>query len=659
MSRHGGSIVLARNSVNLNQIKVMLRIRPSSKKERGNPSSKNVFEIIDEESVVFDPNENNDLLAMYSKKRQPKNLQFSYDHIFGPETTTDEIYDQSIRDVINHLQDGYNCTIFAYGGTGAGKTFTMLGTPVHPGLTALLAEELYSTLMEDGIGVEIICSYLEIYNENVHDLLSDIHPPKALQLLEDGSSVVVSDLSWFRPSNAEELMSILRTGNLRRSQLPTDTNKESSRSHAIFQVAVSLKRRFGTFCSKLCLVDLAGSDRASLHTDMRRRVEGANINKSLLALGSCIDALADGLQHVPFRNSKLTRLLKNSLDGNCRTIMIANVSPSSLAYDDTFSTLKYAARVKYIKNSVKKNLVSARNASVSARDLEAAKVEIALLQMEIESLRVENRDLKTTVKEHVCVAPEFRDRLQSCSPVNEPDDDDDLPFTTRNKIYSDPGCRSSLQSSGSVFEEPGMSLEKPRPRSESSYEIPRTREPLSRRSTETLEIDSPKSTFREHTDVIPEFRDYSQSWLAEPKQQRSVIVPIVHVQERQVYRDPNPNTERRQSLTKLQRAANQIDSKTETKIDENQNRIFIWIALLVASFCFLMLFTSILVQRWVVSGAKHENPEFDGFVQIGIYTGKKSFNVGQGWNTTDFQMGLESNSWRVGAHGRQRKQSKC
>ncbi|CAB3388878.1 Hypothetical predicted protein, partial [Cloeon dipterum] len=307
MSRHGGSIVLARNSVNLNQIKVMLRIRPSSKKERGNPSSKNVFEIIDEESVVFDPNENNDLLAMYSKKRQPKNLQFSYDHIFGPETTTDEIYDQSIRDVINHLQDGYNCTIFAYGGTGAGKTFTMLGTPVHPGLTALLAEELYSTLMEDGIGVEIICSYLEIYNENVHDLLSDIHPPKALQLLEDGSSVVVSDLSWFRPSNAEELMSILRTGNLRRSQLPTDTNKESS---------------------------------------------------------SCIDALADGLQHVPFRNSKLTRLLKNSLDGNCRTIMIANVSPSSLAYDDTFSTLKYAARVKYIKNSVKKNLVSARNASV-------------------------------------------------------------------------------------------------------------------------------------------------------------------------------------------------------------------------------------------------------------------------------------------------------
>ncbi|XP_065332653.1 kinesin-like protein KIF18B [Cloeon dipterum] len=445
----------------------------------------------------------------------------------------------------------------------------MLGTPMYPGLTALLAEELYSTLMEDCIGVEIICSYLEIYNENVHDLLSDIHPPKALQLLEDGSSVVVSDLSWFRPSNAEELMSILRTGNLRRSQLPTDTNKESSRSHAIFQarfsfqmhtcllnlwdvkVAVSLKRRFGTFCSKLCLVDLAGSDRASSHTDMRRRVEGANINKSLLALGSCIDALADGLQHVPFRNSKLTRLLKNSLDGNCRTIMIANVSPSSLAYDDTFSTLKYAARVKYIKNSVKKNLVSARNASVSARDLEAAKVEIALLQMEIESLRVENRDLKTTVKEHVCVAPEFRDRLRSCSPVNEPDDDDDLPFTTRNEIYSDPGCRSSLQSSGSVFEEPGMSLEKPRPRSESSYEIPRIREPLSRRSTEIMEIDSPKSTFREHADVMPEFRDYSQSWLAEPKQQRSGIVPIMPVQERQVFREtsphPNPNTERRQS----------------------------------------------------------------------------------------------------------------
>ncbi|NWH66561.1 KI18A protein, partial [Geococcyx californianus] len=170
-----------------------------------------------------------------------------------------------------------------------------------------------------------------------------------------------------KPKSAEEILQILDYGNKNRTQHPTDVNASSSRSHAVFQIYLRQQDKTASINQNVCvakmsLVDLAGSERARVtNTKGARFREGTNINRSLLALGSVINALADPKskkQHIPYRNSKLTRLLKDSLGGNCRTIMIAAVSPSSMFYDDTYNTLKYANRAKDIKSSLKSNVVS-------------------------------------------------------------------------------------------------------------------------------------------------------------------------------------------------------------------------------------------------------------------------------------------------------------
>lgn len=204
---------------------------------------------------------------------------------------------------------------------------------------------------------DIGVSYLEVYNENVMNLLTKSGP---LKLREDSNGVVVSGLILKPISSAEELLDLLAVGNANRTQHPTDANAESSRSHAVFQVHLRMTdRKTGQKRTvKLSMIDLAGSERAaSTKGNGLRFKEGANINKSLLALGNCINKLADGLKHIPYRDSNLTRILKDSLGGNCQTLMISNVSPSSLTYEDTYNTLKYASRAKKIRNTLRKNVL--------------------------------------------------------------------------------------------------------------------------------------------------------------------------------------------------------------------------------------------------------------------------------------------------------------
>jgi kinesin family member 18/19 len=204
---------------------------------------------------------------------------------------------------------------------------------------------------------EIGISYLEIYNELVMNLLTKSGP---LKLREDSNGVVVGGLILKQIHNAEELFNLLTLGNKNRTQHPTDANEESSRSHAIFQVHIRMtdKRTSVRRTVKLSMIDLAGSERAqSTKCKGLRFKEGANINKSLLALGNCINKLADGSKHIPYRDSNLTRILKDSLGGNCQTLMIANISPSSLTYEDTYNTLKYASRAKKIRHTLKQNVV--------------------------------------------------------------------------------------------------------------------------------------------------------------------------------------------------------------------------------------------------------------------------------------------------------------
>ena len=217
--------------------------------------------------------------------------------------------------------------------------------------------------------VDVSVSFLEIYNEEIRDLLAppDAYRPKGgLAMREDNRRrITVAGLVEVIPKDAEEVKAIVMMGNGRRTQSPTHANATSSRSHAVLQINVIQSPRTADVIEErtmatLSIIDLAGSERASATKNMgKRMIEGANINKSLLALGNCINALCEarGRAHIPYRNSKLTRLLKFSLGGNCRTVMIVCVAPTSRHLEDTGNTLAYANRAKEIKTKISKNVI--------------------------------------------------------------------------------------------------------------------------------------------------------------------------------------------------------------------------------------------------------------------------------------------------------------
>ena len=238
-----------------------------------------------------------------------------------------------------------------------------------PGLIFLTFEELFARIkaLEHEKIVEVSITYLEIYNETIRDLLIPGGSTKALHLREDANKQIsVPGLSSHTPASVQHVMEMILMGNGNRTISPTEANAVSSRSHAVLQVNISQKARTANIqedhtMATLSIIDLAGSERASVTKNRGERLlEGANINRSLLALGNCINALCDPHRkcHIPYRDSKLTRLLKFSLGGNCRTVMVVCVSPSSAHYDETHNTLKYGNRAKNIKTKVSRNIVS-------------------------------------------------------------------------------------------------------------------------------------------------------------------------------------------------------------------------------------------------------------------------------------------------------------
>uniref|UniRef100_A0A8D0N2M6 Kinesin-like protein n=1 Tax=Sus scrofa TaxID=9823 RepID=A0A8D0N2M6_PIG len=357
-------------------MKVVVRVRPENMKEKAAGFHK-VVHVVDKHILVFDPKQE-EISFFHGKKtinrditkRQNKDIKFVFDAVFNETSTQLEVFEHTTKPIIRSFLNGYNCTVLAYGATGAGKTHTMLGSAAEPGVMYLTMLDLYKSM--DEIKEEKVCStavsYLEVYNEQIRDLLVNSGP---LAVREDAQKgVVVQGLTLHQPKSSEEILQLLDNGNRNRTQHPTDMNATSSRSHAVFQIYLRQQDKTASInqnvrIAKMSLIDLAGSERASSTSAKGTRfIEGTNINRSLLALGNVINALADTKrknQHIPYRNSKLTRLLKDSLGGNCQTIMIAAVSPSSLFYDDTYNTLKYANRAKDIKSSLKSNVLNLDN----------------------------------------------------------------------------------------------------------------------------------------------------------------------------------------------------------------------------------------------------------------------------------------------------------
>jgi len=297
--------------------------------------------------------------------------RFTFDSVYDARNSQREIYEQTALPIVRAAIEGYNGTVFCYGQTGTGKTHTMEGS-LDPVSERGIIPNAFDTVFADIDATDssnktflVRASFLEIYNENVRDLLAK-DQTQICQLKETSDrGVYVNGLTTFVVKSSAEMRKILEVGKKNRSVGATAMNADSSRSHSIFTVTVETSETSpGEPASearikvgKLNLVDLAGSERQSkTHAVGDRLKEATKINLSLSALGNVISALVDGKStHIPYRDSKLTRLLQDSLGGNTKTVMIANVGPADYNFDETMSTLRYANRAKNIKNKPKIN----------------------------------------------------------------------------------------------------------------------------------------------------------------------------------------------------------------------------------------------------------------------------------------------------------------
>ncbi|XP_043477784.1 kinesin-like protein KIF3A isoform X1 [Leptopilina heterotoma] len=292
---------------------------------------------------------------------------FSFDAVFDTNTSQVDIYNETARPIVDKVLQGYNGTIFAYGQTGTGKTYTMSGAKTSPQLRGIIPNTFahifgHIAKADENQKFLVRATYLEIYNEEVRDLLGKDQNTRLEVKERPDIGVFVKDLSGYVVNNADDLDRIMTLGNKNRVVGATAMNVSSSRSHAIFSITVESSQpgedgEQHVKMGKLHLVDLAGSERQSKTKASGVRLrEATKINLSLSTLGNVISALVDGQSsHVPYRNSKLTRLLQDSLGGNSKTLMCANISPADLNYDETISTLRYANRAKNIKNRARVN----------------------------------------------------------------------------------------------------------------------------------------------------------------------------------------------------------------------------------------------------------------------------------------------------------------
>ncbi|XP_051851127.1 kinesin-like protein KIF19 isoform X1 [Antechinus flavipes] len=346
------------------QLTVALRVRPISVTELEEGATLIAHKVDEQMVVLMDPMEDPDDILRAHRSREKSYL---FDVAFDFTATQEMVYVATTKSLIEGVISGYNATVFAYGPTGCGKTYTMLGTDHEPGIYVRTLNDLFCAIEEtsNDMEYEVSMSYLEIYNEMIRDLLN---PSLGyLELREDSKGVIqVAGITEVSTINAKEIMQLLMKGNKQRTQEPTAANQTSSRSHAILQVTVRQKSRVKNIMQevrlgRLFMIDLAGSERASQTQNRGQRMkEGAHINRSLLALGNCINALSDkgNNKYINYRDSKLTRLLKDSLGGNSRTVMIAHISPASSAFEESRNTLTYAGRAKNIKTRVKQNLLN-------------------------------------------------------------------------------------------------------------------------------------------------------------------------------------------------------------------------------------------------------------------------------------------------------------
>ena len=323
------------------KIRVIVRKRPLGKKELAK-NDQDVVDIRNNRQVVV-----KELKVKVDLTKYIEEHAFNFDLAFDENITNEQIYLQTVRPMIEAAFHKIKVTCFAYGQTGSGKTFTMMGNRRQiPGLYLLAAYDIF-TLLQNYKGYTIWVSFYEIYCGKLYDLLNE---RKILTAREDGKqNICIGGLTEKNAEDINILMNIIEYGLNSRTVGITGANADSSRSHGIIQIKIK-DANFKEY-GKISFIDLAGSERAADTIDVNKQTkfDGAEINKSLLALKECIRALDQDKKHTPFRGSKLTLVLRDSFIGNCRTLMIANISPALGCSEHTLNTLRYASRVKELR----------------------------------------------------------------------------------------------------------------------------------------------------------------------------------------------------------------------------------------------------------------------------------------------------------------------
>ncbi|PNY10137.1 kinesin-like protein KIF2A-like [Trifolium pratense] len=342
---------------NVAKIKVAVRKRPLNKKEIAKKEEDIIT--IDSNSLTVHERKLKVDLTEYVEKHE-----FFFDAVLDEDVSNGEVYAETVEPIVPLIFQRTKATCFAYGQTGSGKTYTMQPLPLKASQDILRL--MHYTYQNQGF--QLYISFFEIYGGKLFDLLND---RKKLLMREDGrQQVCIVGLQEYRVFEVETIKQFIEKGNATRSTGTTGANEESSRSHAILQLVIKRsadgsESKPARVIGKLSFIDLAGSERGADTTDndKQTRIEGAEINKSLLALKECIRALDNDQGHIPFRGSKLTEVLRDSFVGNSRTVMISCISPSSGSCEHTLNTLRYADRVKSLSkgNSSRRDPLSSSN----------------------------------------------------------------------------------------------------------------------------------------------------------------------------------------------------------------------------------------------------------------------------------------------------------
>ncbi|KAJ3053818.1 Kinesin-like protein kif24, partial [Rhizophlyctis rosea] len=324
------------------RIRVCVRKRPLAKKELKRNEA-DIVAVNGRRTICVDEPKVKVDLTKYTEQHE-----FTFDEAFDADASNDDVYRRTAYPLVEYIFGGGKATCFAYGQTGSGKTYTMLDG--ENGLYVKAGRDIFTLLQQDEYQhLAAYASFYEIYQGHLYDLLNQ---RKRLYAREDGKQqVCITGLQEYEVNSVEHLMRIFEFGNTARSTGATGANADSSRSHAIFQIVLKHNAGKKKIQGKLSFIDLAGSERGADRgdADKQTRMEGAEINKSLLALKECIRALDQNSDHKPFRQSKLTQVLKDSFIGNSRTCMIATISPNMSNSEHTLNTLRYADRVKELK----------------------------------------------------------------------------------------------------------------------------------------------------------------------------------------------------------------------------------------------------------------------------------------------------------------------